>query len=276
MTPETWLGTHPYLEPVARFCAAVDEALADLPVFSPAVLDWDEHAPDFEAGLPVLHSPVLAVDLSSGGALALALVERLSAGPGAGALAADARSLAAGLAREPDAPRRVAAWLLGDDGLAPAAPGLLRFLGWRALARSLAPLVAAFAAWRNDERWLRGYCPVCGNRPAMAQLIGIDPGRKRFLWCGCCGARWRYVRTACPFCEANDQRLGVVAVEGERNLRIDFCEECRGYLKTYNGAGDEAMWLADWTTLHLDVIAQERGLKRHSGSLFELEPELHP
>ncbi len=275
MISESWLGAHAYLEPVARFCAAVDEALADLPASRIPVVGWDEHAPDYEAGVPLLHNPALDVDLSPAGALALALVERVAAGPAAGGLAADARSLAAGLAREPGAPRRVAAWLLGDDGLAPAVPGLLRFLGWRALARSLAPLVAAFADWRNDERWQRGYCPVCGNRPAMAQLIGIDPGRKRFLCCGCCGARWRFGRTACPFCEADDQRLGVVAVEGERNLRIDFCESCRGYLKTYNGAGDEALWLADWTTLHLDVIAQERGLKRQSASLFELEPELH-
>ena len=106
----------------------------------------------------------------------------------------------------------------------------------------------------------------------MAQLVGVDPGRKRFLACGSCGTRWRYSRTSCPFCEHESLRLGIVTVEGEPLLRIDYCEPCRGYLKTYNGTGDEAVLLADWTSLHLDVIAQDRGLKRLASSLYELEP----
>jgi FdhE protein len=108
----------------------------------------------------------------------------------------------------------------------------------------------------------------------MAQLVGVDPGRMRYLSCGCCGTRWRFRRTACPFCESNSQRLGVVAVEGEKPLRVDYCESCRGYLKTYDGQGDEALFLADWSSLHLDLVARDRGLKRLGTSLFELEPEL--
>ena len=69
-------------------------------------------------------------------------------------------------------------------------------------------------------------------------------------------------------------RLGVVQIEGESGLRIDYCETCRGYLKTYDGQGDEALLLADWTSLHLDVIAHDRGLKRLATSLFEIESAL--
>ena len=63
----------------------------------------------------------------------------------------------------------------------------------------------------------------------------------RLLSCGCCGTRWQYKRTGCPFCEADSQRLAAVAVEGEAGLRIDYCEACSGYLKTYDGQGDEAL-----------------------------------
>ena len=115
------------------------------------------------------------------------------------------------------------------------------------------------------------YCPTCGGPPAMGQLSGTDPGRLRLLSCGRCGTRWRYRRTGCPFCENEDtHKLSVMAVDGEGGLRIDYCEACAGYLKTYNGDGSERVLLADWTSLHLDIAARERGLKRLAGSLYEL------
>ena len=129
----------------------------------------------------------------------------------------------------------------------------------------------AFAQWRDEEQWLRGYCPTCGSLPAMAQLVGIDAGRMRLLSSGCCGTCWRYRRTGCPFCElVDDHKLAIVGIEGEGGLRIDYCESCGTYLKTYAREGNEALMLADWTSLHLDVIARDRGLRRSSASLYEL------
>ena len=105
----------------------------------------------------------------------------------------------------------------------------------------------------------------------MAQLVGVDQGRQRLLSCGCCRTRWLYKRTGCPFCEnGDDRRLAVVTVEQERGLRIDYCESCKGYLKTYVGEGSETVLLADWTSIHLDVIAFDRGLKRLGASLYDL------
>ena len=49
----------------------------------------------------------------------------------------------------------------------------------------------------------------------------------------------------------DEHRLAVVAIEGEGGLRIDYCETCRGYLKTYDGEGSESVLLADWTSIHL-------------------------
>ena len=144
------------------------------------------------------------------------------------------------------------------------------------MARFLRPVVNAFDDWRDEERWLRRYCPTCGSLPAMAQLVGVDPGRMRLLSCGCCGTRWQFKRTGCPFCEADSQRLASVTIEGEPGLRIDHCESCGGYLKTYDGQGNETLLLSDWSSVHLDVIAHDRGLKRLAASLYEFEPVRHP
>ena len=143
------------------------------------------------------------------------------------------------------------------------------------MARYLRPVVNAFDGWRDEDRWLRRYCPTCGSLPAMAQLVGADPGRKRLLSCGCCGTRWQFKRTGCPFCETDAQRLASVTIEGEGGLRIDHCESCGGYLKTYDGQGNEALLLSDWSSLHLDLIAHDRGLKRLAASLYEFEPVRH-
>jgi len=152
--------------------------------------------------------------------------------------------------------------------------GFTRAAGWAVVSRWLAPVLSAFAAWRDEEAWMRPYCPACGAAPAMAHLAGTDPGRMRLLVCGACRTRWRYSRTACPFCEKDERRLNVLAVEGESGLRLDVCEGCNGYLKTYDGGGDEDVLLLDWTSLHLDVVALDRGLKRLAGSLYELGPLL--
>ena len=107
----------------------------------------------------------------------------------------------------------------------------------------------------------------------MAQLVGADSGRKRLLSCGCCGTRWQFKRTGCPFCEIDSARLASVTIAGQAGLRIDHCESCGGYLKTYDGQGQEALLLSDWSSLHLDLIAHDRGLKRLAASLYEFQPD---
>jgi FdhE protein len=249
----------------------VDTALAEVFVPSPAIPAWNDYIDDFHAGVPLLRSSTIAIDLSPVGTAVVALLEGLISKSLPGRLAEETRALHAELHHDPHAPRRAVAWLLASDSFAPTCPGLLQYLSWAVLARYLHPIVKALESWRDEERWLRNYCVTCGAPPAMAQLVGSDPGRLRLLSCGRCGTHWRYRRTGCPFCEKEgDHRLTVLAVEGEGGLRIDHCEACGGYLKTYNGEGSESVLLADWTSLHLDVVALDRGLKRLALSLYEL------
>ncbi|HXY07951.1 MAG TPA: formate dehydrogenase accessory protein FdhE [Terriglobales bacterium] len=271
MTPDAWLARHPYLQPVADLHALVDAAAAESCIPTAWIPNWDDYTGDFHDGVPLLRSARAAIDLGQSESIVTSLVERLASGPLPAKLVEESRALAAELHREPDSARRAVAWLLDGDLVSPPQAGLLHYLGWTALARYLCPVVIAFGRWRDEDRWLRNYCPTCGAPPAMAQLVGIDPGRLRLLCCGRCATRWRYLRTACPFCQnQDDQRLAVVAIEGEGGLRIDYCEACGGYLKTYNGEGSEGLLLADWTSLHLDILACDRGLKRLAVSLYEL------
>src|SRR5262249_9516938 len=116
----------------------------------------------------------------------------------------------------------------------------------------------------------RPYCPTCGASPAMAQLVGVDPGRKRLLVCGRCRTRWQFRRTACPFCGADAQRLESLMLEGEAGLRVHPCAAGSAFLQTRDGQTGEDLLLLDWTSVHLDVIARDRGLKRMAASLYEL------
>jgi len=271
MIPDLWFEAHSYLRALADLSAQVDRAASGIDVLDARIPDWADYRADFLAGVPLLPSTDAAVDLEPGGRMAGALLNRLAAGTSSGKFAAETRALDTELRRETWSSRLIADFLLGDATLRPPFPGLLRYLAWTATARFLRPVVNAFDGWRDEEQWLRRYCPTCGSLPAMAQLVGVDHGRRRLLSCGCCGTRWRYRRIGCPFCEsADDHRLSALAIEGEKFLRIDYCQSCRAYLKTYNGEGSESLFLADWTSLHLDVIARDRGLKRLANSLYEL------
>ena len=76
-------------------------------------------------------------------------------------------------------------------------------------------------------------------------------------------------RTGCPFWNRDDHRLAALDVEGEGGLRLDYCEVCRGYLKPTT-APAASVSLADWTSLHLDVLARDRGLERRAASLYDV------
>jgi FdhE protein len=234
MTPDSWLEAHPYLRPLADLSAEVERAAAALEISDVRIPDWNDYQQDFLTGVPLLASAGAGIDLEPGERMAGTLVEQLRANT---------------------SPEPI--------------PGLLRYASWTAIARYLGPLVTAFDGWRDDDKWMRRFCPTCGSPPAMGQLAGADPGRKRLLSCGCCRTRWQFKRTGCPFCESDTQRLSSIAIDGEPSLRIDHCEACRGYLKTYNGQGEETLFLADWSSLHLDQIAHDRGLKRAAASLYD-------
>lgn len=268
MTEDVWLKKHPYLQPLAYLHAQVTTAAAKSTKNYARVPSWEQYLNDFRSGIPLLHSSSFALELEPVETITRGIVERLASTHLPDKLANESRALHADLCRHTHC--RIPEWLISGDAIPGAAPGLLRYVGWTALASYLHLVVNAFAGWRDEEKWLRNYCPTCGSAPTMARLAGTDPARQRFLCCGCCGTRWWYRRTACPFCENNDDRqLAVLSIEGEGGLRIDHCESCGGYLKTYAGNSSEDFFLAEWTSIHLDIIALDHGLKRLATSLYE-------
>lgn len=270
---QSWLASHPYLEPIARFQGIVDEAAGQAPAARVEPPAWERYAGDQAAGVPLLGSRSAGVDFSDAAAEALGdLARRAAEAAPPGRLADACREIGEALSA-PGARRAAVAWIAGGAaGPPPAAhPGLLRFLAWTAARRVLEPVVEGSARWSDGERWGRGYCPTCGALPLSAQLAPGETARPRFLACGCCRTRWPFRRIGCPFCGNEAQeRLGILQVEGEAGLRIDVCDECRGYVKTYTDEGDEALFLADWPTLHLDILAVRRGFERVGASLYEL------
>jgi FdhE protein len=271
MTQDVWLVRHPYLQRVADFHALVSAAAVGISVSRSPTPDFANYIGDYRAGIPLLRSSQAAIDFEPAGEILVSLLESLASQHLPENLAGECRVVHTQLRAELNGPRQAVSWLLDCEGFKPVRPGLLRYLGWTALTRFLSPLVDGFGSWREEEYWLRCYCPTCGSPPAMAQLVGLDPGRLRLLFCGCCSTRWQFRRIGCPFCDsAENHRLFALAIEGEKYLRIDYCQSCRAYLKTYDGEGNEPLFLADWTSLHLDIIARDRGLKRLAASLYEL------
>jgi FdhE protein len=272
-TRRRWLAAHPFLVPLARFQELLEGAAAGLPTPALDLPPFEAHAAAWAAGVPLLrgptHGPLLraaGADLL-GGLLARAAELRLP-----GPIAEGIGELRAALPT-PEARALAVTWLVEGEGAAPPPPqpGLLRYLGWIAFGRALAPAVEAAAAVRDDASWPRPTCPTCGALPVMAQAVEAVAGGERHLVCGCCATRWGWHGRGCPYC-GNEaaERLARLELEGPAGLRLDVCESCKGYLKTYTGQGDEALFLADWPTLVLDAMAAERGYVRRGVSLFEL------
>lgn len=271
MTQTDWLRLHPYLKPLAQLDAGVNALMSKFTTAERVVPNWEQYTAEFHAGVPLLLSSNVTVDLGATGKMLEGLVNQLASIPLTQKLTEESRVLHAQLRRDPNTSYQTLTCLLYGEEFASPCSGLLRYLGWTTLAHHLRPLVHSFAKWRDEEQWLRSYCPGCGSLPCMAQLAGTDPGRRRFLSCTFCGTRWCYRRTGCPFCDNNDdRRLAILAAEGEYGVRIDTCESCGGYLKTYTGNGSEDFFLADWTSIHLDFVARDHGLKRVAASLYAL------
>lgn len=272
-TSRRWIAQHPFLEGVAAFHDAVEAAVAKaaLPaVPAPAGDGWKE---DLAKGLPLLLSE--KAGLATAPALAEAVAKlafELARSPLPEGLKEKAAALKDHLA-QPAARAALVAALIGDgEPPTDVDPGFARFVAWTAMAHALSPALRALEGVRDDDAWNAGSCPTCGSGPAMSQLVPNEVGRKRVLACGQCRTRWTYRRIACAHCGNHDAtKLAVMELEGEPALRLDVCEECKGYVKTYTETGEEPLMLADWSSLHLDVLAKEKGYERKGASLYELE-----
>lgn len=109
--------------------------------------------------------------------------------------------------------------------------------------------------------WGRAYCWLCGGEPDFAL---ITPRAERHLLCSRCTARWPFDPLACPFCGNGDRHRITSFASRDGRYRLYACDECRRYLKAYDGrTATRPLLLAVDTvaTLPLDAAAMERGYR---------------
>lgn len=140
-------------------------------------------------------------------------------------------------------------WTLAQNAFKPAL---------RAWAKQLSPLA-------RSVRWDKGYCFICGTAASLGEFQGNES--VKHLRCGLCGADWSFNRLQCMYCgNDNHDTLGHLYPEAQREkLRVQVCENCKGYLKiinAFNPTPAEMLAVEDLVTLHLDFIAQKKGYAR--------------
>ena len=110
-------------------------------------------------------------------------------------------------------------------------------------------------------------CPVCGSPPELSLLKG-EHGL-RHCRCSHCGFDWAIDRVSCSACGNRDAgSLQYFHVDGDASCRVDLCDSCHHFVKTIDLRGREDCdpCLEDIATLHLDVVAAQKGYTRvHAG-----------
>lgn len=113
------------------------------------------------------------------------------------------------------------------------------------------------------DGWGKSNCPVCGSVPILSLLKG-QRGLRHSL-CSRCGCEWKVDRVSCCVCGNKDAgSLQYFHAEGDAARRIDLCDKCRHYIKTIDCRSLEESdpSLEDLATLHLDVLATQKGYTR--------------
>jgi formate dehydrogenase accessory protein FdhE len=176
------------------------------------------------------------------------------------------------VARPPDERRALIQAWLDDSSLVDPRLGL-----WiRVAAGPILELAAASLEPLSRDEWAGRACPVCGD---VAQCSGIVEesgafmqGAPRYLICGRCASWWAFPRAVCATCGEDDStKQGSFYAEGRPWARIDVCDTCASYMKTFDlrekGARDMVPLVDDVGTLSLDIWAHENGLQRPGLSL---------
>lgn len=115
------------------------------------------------------------------------------------------------------------------------------------------------------KHWENSFCPVCGSLPNIGVLGGDKEGGMSLV-CSLCETQWDFKRLYCPFCgNDNHEWLGYLVTEGEEWYRVNYCDKCKLYLKVVDVRKKGNVYsypIEDILTLHLDILAQEKGYKR--------------
>jgi formate dehydrogenase formation protein len=161
----------------------------------------------------------------------------------------------------------VEAWLEDPAGPEPVLGFWVRVAGGPVLEGGR----AAIATPSRDE-WTGAACPGCGG-PAQVSVIAEESGEfmggsPRSLVCGRCAGWWTFPRAICTWCgESDPRRLPSFVPDERRAVRIDGCETCSSYVKTFDlrepGGIELVPLVDDVATVSLDLWANDQGLTRH-------------
>jgi FdhE protein len=148
---------------------------------------------------------------------------------------------------------------------------ILKFLIYMSIYPSLHAHAEMLKAQIDLKKWLRGYCPICGSPPHMSQFKAEG---QRYYTCSFCGFEWPGERLKCPFCENSDHtKLHYFYAEGDEAYRVDLCDACNQYIKTVDSRKldyEPDLGMEDIVSIHLDILAAEKGFKRPVASPWGL------
>lgn len=155
--------------------------------------------------------------------------------------------------------------------------GFIRSTTWRMIAALVPAALKDPDGWNPDRdrpRFRENFCPVCGRQPVLADLRKHREGRSRDLVCGGCGTRWLYARVGCVYCgNKNLEKMHTLEPTDSDIMRLDICDVCDSYIKTYRGplggSDVDAIYRQDWASLHLDLLAEEKGLHKKGNPILE-------
>lgn len=231
-------------------------------------LTADAAADALRAGTPLLQAGRLVLDPEEAAAELRRVAANLAETAELGTAAQRTAEIVAASDRDPA--ELLAAALSGEQG--PIERGASELgIDPDALARlldlTLQPFLweaaSVLGALTDIDVWDRGYCPVCGAWPGMAELVG--PEKRRHLRCVRCGTGWSWFVLLCPYCGNDDHRTLRVLQAAGAPERIDVCERCHGYVKampSYAPTSPARLVAEDVATMDLDVAAANAGYRR--------------
>ena len=161
----------------------------------------------------------------------------------------------------------VEAWL--ED---PAGPEAVLGFWVRVAAGPVLEAARVQIATPSRDEWTGAACPACGGL-AQASVIAEESGEfmggsPRSLVCGRCAGWWTFPRATCTWCaEADPRKVPSFVPDERRAVRIDGCETCGSYVKTFDlreaGGLQLVPLVDDVATVSLDLWANDQGLARH-------------
>ena len=156
-------------------------------------------------------------------------------------------------------PDSIEAWYNGEP--LPSSDEFSQPLLRELIHAAVKPFLVSYASVLTDsieqERWRRGYCPVCGGNPDFSFLEKENGAR--WLLCSRCDTEWLFERLKCPYCNNTDQQKLSYYTSDEGMYRLYVCDNCKHYLKAIDLRNPEANTLIPLERLlTLDIDAQAR------------------